>query len=192
VEQAFVDRRIKVTEEQSKEACRLRIEGLKYAQIADKMGISGPHAQNLVWKILEPERYEARQEKRRRKQLARKVRQAGENRGGSPRQEKTSRSKQRAREHNKEYMRERRETRKALIHAIKSAPCADCSEKFNPVCMDFDHRPEELKEFNIGERYAIVNIDVLKAEIAKCDIVCANCHRIRTWRRDGLYRSRAK
>ena len=61
----------------------------------------------------------------------------------------------------------------------------DCGNTFPPVCMDFDHRPNTDKKFNIGERYANAPISVLRAEIAKCDVVCSNCHRIRTWKKKG-------
>lgn len=49
--------------------------------------------------------------------------------------------------------------------------------------MDFDHRPGETKLFDIclGYRYSRKKLD---AEIAKCDVVCANCHRDRTYKRE--------
>jgi predicted HNH restriction endonuclease len=49
--------------------------------------------------------------------------------------------------------------------------------------MDFDHRPGETKAFEISQMLGKVSMETLEAEIAKCDIVCANCHRIRTHRR---------
>ena len=60
--------------------------------------------------------------------------------------------------------------------------CADCGYKEHPVALDFDHRPGTEKLFTVAEGcrkpWAVV-----EAEIAKCDVVCANCHRIRTWTR---------
>jgi len=51
--------------------------------------------------------------------------------------------------------------------------------------MDFDHREEEVKLFNIAnltsQRW--MSVADLQAEIAKCDVVCANCHRERTHQR---------
>jgi hypothetical protein len=66
-------------------------------------------------------------------------------------------------------------------------PCADCGGIFPPTCMDFDHRDPSEKEFNIcgdatRELYSNEKID---AEIAKCDLVCANCHRIRSAKQRG-------
>jgi hypothetical protein len=46
--------------------------------------------------------------------------------------------------------------------------------------MDFDHRDPALKLFNISEYGVKCALAVLIAEIAKCDVVCANCHRQRT------------
>lgn len=76
-----------------------------------------------------------------------------------------------------------RKKRQALIDKLKDIPCADCGNMFPPECMDFDHvRGEKL--FAIGNgavrHYSLARVI---AEIAKCELVCANCHRIRTRRR---------
>lgn len=77
-------------------------------------------------------------------------------------------------------------TRQALvdhIESLKNAPCTDCTNSFPPECMDFDHvRGEKL--FNIGHMAARTPpLQVILDEIAKCELVCANCHRIRTRKR---------
>jgi hypothetical protein len=69
-----------------------------------------------------------------------------------------------------------------IIVTAKSVPCMDCKGEFPFFSMDFDHRPNEVKCFGIGSGYR-ASADRLIAEIAKCDVVCANCHRIRTWNR---------
>ena len=69
--------------------------------------------------------------------------------------------------------------RQAEINAIKGRPCMDCMQTFPVVCMQFDHRPDEAKLFGIGGGRRRQPSQVL-AEIAKCDVVCANCHAIRT------------
>jgi hypothetical protein len=47
--------------------------------------------------------------------------------------------------------------------------------------MDFDHREGELKTDNVANLVASPHsMKKLLEEIAKCDLVCANCHRIRT------------
>lgn len=72
--------------------------------------------------------------------------------------------------------------KQALLWELKSVPCMDCSGEFHPCAMDFDHRPGETKAFQIA-RYTSKPVAVLLAEVAKCDVVCANCHRVRTWER---------
>jgi hypothetical protein len=51
--------------------------------------------------------------------------------------------------------------------------------------MDFDHRPGEKKCFNlsIAASQTRQSWEKMAAEIAKCDVVCANCHRERTHQR---------
>jgi len=60
------------------------------------------------------------------------------------------------------------------------AGCMDCGLMSPyPEVYDFDHRPGVVKVNKISMLYA-GPMRVLVAEIAKCDVVCANCHRIRT------------
>lgn len=72
--------------------------------------------------------------------------------------------------------------RQAELNALKDRPCMDCMQRFPVVCMQFDHRPGEAKLFGIGGGRRRHASQVL-AEIAKCDVVCANCHAIRTNKR---------
>lgn len=97
-------------------------------------------------------------------------------------------NREKSRKANREYMAQRRTERKAFIYALKDRPCMDCGGEFHPVCMQFDHRDSTQKKFNVGERFALARMVDLEAEIAKCDIVCANCHALRTWRgTDGVH-----
>ena len=50
----------------------------------------------------------------------------------------------------------------------------------NYVCFDFDHRDPALKSFAISSKWKHVSEALLQAEFAKCDVVCSNCHRLRT------------
>lgn len=83
---------------------------------------------------------------------------------------------------------ERRRKRAERIEAIKTArPCMDCSRYYPAECMDFDHRDNEEKLFDISKRaYSGCKWESIVAEIAKCDLVCANCHRIRTKQRKKI------
>ena len=63
-------------------------------------------------------------------------------------------------------------------------PCMDCGGVFPWCAMDFDHRPEETKEFAVSTKGWLKatpeRLAQVEKEIAKCDVVCSNCHRIRT------------
>jgi hypothetical protein len=72
---------------------------------------------------------------------------------------------------------------RALIAAhLANHPCVDCGES-DPIVLEFDHRDPALKRFNIGgaatHRFTL---RVVQAEIEKCDVRCANCHRRKTHR----------
>lgn len=70
---------------------------------------------------------------------------------------------------------------KAAINALKARPCMDCGQTFDPVCMDFDHRDPSTKRKSVAWMIAH-GMNAVLAEIEKCDLVCANCHRLRTHR----------
>ena len=74
-----------------------------------------------------------------------------------------------------------------LIDYLRRNPCADCGET-DIVVLEFDHRGD--KEFDIAQGIRSRNWDSVLAEIAKCDVVCANCHRRRTAKRASSLRSR--
>lgn len=79
-----------------------------------------------------------------------------------------------------EYHTIRRLEGRAIVEAARQVPCADCGGEFPGVCMDFHHRDPETKKFVISEWWSHASsLGTLQAEIDKCDIICANCHRIR-------------
>ena len=68
-----------------------------------------------------------------------------------------------------------------FLRQLRRVPCKDCSGAFEPHQMDFDHRDPPIKAFNVTtSRAMLMKRERLLAEVAKCDIVCANCHSIRT------------
>jgi hypothetical protein len=68
-----------------------------------------------------------------------------------------------------------------LLRDLRRVPCADCGRRFRPYQMDFDHRDPSTKSFDVkAGRTMLMSTKRVLAEVAKCDIVCANCHRIRT------------
>lgn len=77
--------------------------------------------------------------------------------------------------------RKRIERHRKLLQDVKSQPCADCGGRFPYYVMDFDHLGDKVAEVSLmAPSYGT---ESLLAEVAKCDVVCANCHRIRTFRR---------
>lgn len=76
----------------------------------------------------------------------------------------------------------RQERRKFIDDLKKNRPCMDCGNIYPPFVMDFDHRDSKTKIGSISWLllHNTSNMEKIKAEIEKCDLVCANCHRVRT------------
>jgi hypothetical protein len=80
-----------------------------------------------------------------------------------------------------ERVRRRQEATTALLRHLRDVPCVDCGQRFAPHAMDFDHRDPREKSFTIcSSRASLKNRDLILAEVAKCDVVCVNCHRLRS------------
>ena len=77
---------------------------------------------------------------------------------------------------NAEKKRRRKNTRWYVWEYKKHNPCVDCGEP-DPIVLEFDHLRD--KKFTIS-KYRGGTMEALKLEIAKCEVVCANCHRRRT------------
>jgi hypothetical protein len=73
-----------------------------------------------------------------------------------------------------------------LIEYFRSHPCVECGEG-DPVVLEFDHLRDKL--FDVGNMISDRNWDSILAEIEKCEVVCANCHRRRTAIRRGALRA---
>lgn len=77
--------------------------------------------------------------------------------------------------------RERAQARRALLDDIKlTSGCIDCGYRQHPAALEFDHRDRSEKSFTIARFYHSVPWATVLAEIAKCDVRCANCHRVRS------------
>lgn len=83
------------------------------------------------------------------------------------------------REYKKNYARRRKER----VQALKDMqPCVDCEVAYPFYVMQWDHvRGEKLLDLASAKTSAAW--EKVLTEIAKCDLVCANCHAARTWRR---------
>ena len=72
----------------------------------------------------------------------------------------------------------RQRKRARLVEYLRSHPCIDCGNTDVRV-LEFDHRGN--KSFGIGNAVSSSHLswEKILVEIAKCDVRCANCHRIR-------------
>jgi len=81
----------------------------------------------------------------------------------------------------KGYITDHSAARRSALAMLKlEKGCADCGYDKDPAALDFDHVGE--KSFSIGDN-RLISWERLLPEIDKCEVVCANCHRIRTVRR---------
>jgi len=77
-----------------------------------------------------------------------------------------------------------REKRREVIRKIKeSSPCVDCNISYPYFVMHFDHLDSSTKINKISALLQTKGIEDTLKEIEKCELVCANCHSIRTWKR---------
>lgn len=75
-----------------------------------------------------------------------------------------------------------RARRRALLVAAKAHPCKDCGHTFHHAAMQFDHvRGEKL--FILANGMYLRSLEEIEAEMEKCDLVCSNCHAVRTYER---------
>lgn len=82
-----------------------------------------------------------------------------------------------------DYQREDKRKRRDWVRQAKEKPCTDCGVEYPYYVMQFDHVNPADKSFAIGPQATKESKKRLRAEIEKCDVVCANCHSIRTWKR---------
>ena len=104
--------------------------------------------------------------------------------------------KEKRREYHKEYMRKWYENNKAkhisyvrsrekkvlvwLKEYKSSLKCEKCGEN-HPACLEFHHINPSEKRFSLGRAKNFLTINTLQKEIAKCRLLCANCHRKEHW-----------
>lgn len=72
-----------------------------------------------------------------------------------------------------------------VIDYLKEHPCVDCGEK-DPIVLEFDHIKD--KYMNISKMIDSHSLSLIKLEIEKCDVRCANCHRIKTAKQLNWYK----
>jgi hypothetical protein len=72
-----------------------------------------------------------------------------------------------------------------LINQFKSKSCTDCNHKFHTCQMDFIRKDGYSSKIS---RRLLRSKKAILAEIAICDLVCANCGRLRNWKRQRAKR----
>ena len=82
-------------------------------------------------------------------------------------------------EYKSQYDRDFRRKRWVMIFEyFGGKKCQDCGVASEHPIYDLHHRDPSSKDFSIG---ALIRRkwEVLEPEIAKCDLLCSNCHRVR-------------
>ena len=74
----------------------------------------------------------------------------------------------------------RGEARAWMATLKEGRACADCGGVFPSFVMHWDHLPGHVKVAEISAMVANRRRDVVLEELAKCELVCANCHVMRT------------
>lgn len=76
----------------------------------------------------------------------------------------------------------RTEVRAILARIKEESGCVDCKIKYPFYVLEFDHT-QDNKEANIAWMATFASIEDILKETAKCEVVCANCHKARTYLR---------
>src|SRR5688572_3945983 len=98
---------------------------------------------------------------------------------------------QRYQERRLEFAERNRRRNQAVIEWGRSLkegkPCTDCGISYHPVAMQWDHLPGTTKILPLASmaRAGWSKKRILE-EIAKCELVCANCHAVRTHTRRAV------
>jgi hypothetical protein len=79
------------------------------------------------------------------------------------------------------YVRNRGKKIEAWFREYKSKPCCEKCGENHFAYLDSHHKDPQDKKFAIGRPRNRGSLKGLKEEIAKCRILCANCHRKQHW-----------
>lgn len=77
----------------------------------------------------------------------------------------------------------KKELRTWYVSLKQGKPCVECKEIFHHAAMHWDHLPGSTKVANVGRLATLGSKRKILEEIAKCELVCANCHAVRTYQR---------
>lgn len=98
--------------------------------------------------------------------------------------------KRNSRSHMENVRQSHRRTRSqvtTIVNELKRSPCTDCGNSYPPSVMDFDHLDATTKKACVHHLVQKGrSLSMVMREIEKCELVCSNCHRIRTGKRLGI------
>lgn len=81
---------------------------------------------------------------------------------------------------------------RAMLVNAKDVPCMDCGRRYPTCVMELDH-VRGTKRFELSDaRATSASFETIRDEIMKCDVVCANCHRLRTFNGKHYLRNHAQ
>lgn len=91
----------------------------------------------------------------------------------------------------KNYIRENSDRRIRIVRDwvleyLQNHPCVDCGER-DVVVLEFDHQRDKVME--VGSLMKTGTLERVQAEVAKCEVRCCNCHRRKTARDFGSWRT---
>ena len=85
------------------------------------------------------------------------------------------------RENHARGSRERAAEKRSYLNTIKTlCGCAKCGYDAHPQALDFNHLDPTQKRGNIAEHVSSWGWETLMQEVLKCEVLCANCHRLET------------
>jgi hypothetical protein len=88
----------------------------------------------------------------------------------------------RNRAHYRAKAKEQRVRIRAFLNSLKDFPCVDCGRKYPAPVMEFHHRHRKAKDINLSwVATAGWGETRIRTEVSKCDLLCANCHRLREY-----------
>ena len=81
----------------------------------------------------------------------------------------------------KAYAQDRYNARRTFVDAYKlEVGCESCGFNAHPAALEFDHLDPSTKKYSIGSQLMSMSWKAIHEEIAKCRVLCANCHQIHT------------
>lgn len=83
----------------------------------------------------------------------------------------------------RKYQKERSLLARDLVLKNKEKPCKDCGQHYPYFIMEFDHVKGDKKFTLSTATSGGRSLKSIQEEIDKCEVVCANCHRIRSYKK---------